>query len=258
MKKVLLSLFIILLTIIITPVHAANYELKELIPTDIKTTIVTNNFSYKNFYYSSGQVVFTGIKNLTTEELPISITIGLFNSKKKNIGTINYCSEVLGSREEINYVINVDSSYLSPEYNLSDIKYISVLSDNITCRSTGSGNLDYIGQTVDEIGMAKNKGLDSHTEFLIKILTCIGVVLVIIFIYQFMFTNHYNNFDGDDVRRSYKKYNKQLKLEREVKERNTPKVEEKPKINKSEEVLREELEAKKETGNDTDLHNLYK
>ena len=51
MKKII-TLVVLFITILsIKTVHAANYELKELIPEGIKTTIVTKHFSYRQLYY---------------------------------------------------------------------------------------------------------------------------------------------------------------------------------------------------------------
>ena len=92
MKKILL---LVLLTLLLSPINsnAANYNLNELIPNNTETTIVTDNFSYKDFYYNNGAITFKGIKNLTNEEKPLSFSIALFNAEKKNIGTIYYCSK---------------------------------------------------------------------------------------------------------------------------------------------------------------------
>ena len=48
--KRLVKILIIVMTFFITKnVYAANYEIRELIPVDTKTTIVTKNFSYRDF-----------------------------------------------------------------------------------------------------------------------------------------------------------------------------------------------------------------
>ena len=77
--KNIIKIVLLLLTISIINTKAANYSIRELIPVNIETTIVTDNFSYKSLYYNNNYVVFKGIKNLSNEDLPISITIGLFD-----------------------------------------------------------------------------------------------------------------------------------------------------------------------------------
>ena len=275
MKKVLLSL-LVLIGFSILPVNAANYELRELIPVNTETTIVTKNFSYKDFYYNDNKteaealhnnfVIFKGIKNLTTEEKPVTISIGIFDKDKKNIGIINYCSSkdktsvvagtLLKSKEEKSYVIEVNKKYLADGKTVKDVKYISILSDNINC-NTG-GTLDSVGRTVEEIGIPKNRTLDSQTQLLLTIMSIIGLVLLVLFLYKFLFTSAFQNFNGDDVRIGYKKYNKELKEQREYEARvNPPKEKEPIKVKTDEQILQEE-KAAHEDKSGTDLHNMYK
>ena len=274
MKKVgkIIILLLILMTI---PVKAANYDLKELIPNNVKTTIVTNNFSYQNFYYNekgndghpAEYIIFDNLKNISREALPVSISIGLFDENKKNIGVINHCStkdedsnpikgKVLASKEEMSYVIAVNKIYLADDKTVKDIRYISVLSDNINCRTGGS--LEFIGETVEEIGMRRNTGFDNKTLLLFKVLGGLAAVLLVIFLYRFLFTSSYQNVDGSDVRQGYKQYNKELSEERERElKKNPPKPKPKKKV-KTDQVIQQEEEAKKEDKTGTDLHNLYK
>jgi len=257
MKKII-NLFILLILISITKVDAANYTLKELIPVNIETTIVTDNFSYKSFYYNKDYVVFKGIKNLSDKELPISITIGLFDKDKKNIGTIHYCNEdeLLMSKEEKSYAIKIDNNNMINKKTTKDIHYIAILDENIHCRKGGKD--EFAGQKIEEIGMFKNTELDSKTKFLIQIIVIISVALVTIFLYEFLFTNRFTNMDGDDTRIGYKEYNKELKYKREKELREHPPEPKKVKKNKSDEVLEQEKNAKNEDKSGTELHNMYK
>lgn len=260
MIKLLKSLTIFILITTIISVKAANYNLKELIPVNIKTTIVTENFSYKDFYYNkdNNSIDFAGIKNLTDNDLPTSISIGLFGNNKKNLSVINYCSkeELLKSKEEKAMSIKIKSEDLPDDIKLEDIKYIAILGDNINCRTSGNG--EFIGQTVKEIGMAKNTTLDKQTKFLFQILIVIGAFLITLFLYKFLFTTAYQNIDGDSVRKEYKKYNKQLKKEREEELKKNSLPVKDPKKTKTDEVLKQEEQAKREAKDETDLHNLYK
>ena len=255
MKKIKIIIILALL-FITTPVHAANYELKELIPLKTKTTIVTKKFSYKEFYFENNKIKFTRIKNLTNEPTPITISIGLFNSKEKNIGVINHCDYTIKPKEEITYEIDVTKDYLGKDYKLEDIKYISILSDNKDCRTTGHD--EFIGQTLEEMGQYKNTGLDSRAELFIGIISVIGGILLLIFIYNLLFTSAYQNFDGDDVRQGYKRVNEDLKKEREEELRRNPPQPKEIISDKPVEVLEQEEAAAKEDKSATDLHNLYK
>lgn len=256
MKKVLKVLIIVMTLFITKNVYAANYEIRELIPTDIKTTIVTNNFSYREFSYSDGTIYFTSIKNLSDEKKKVSISIGLFNKNKKNIGTINYCGNELDSKAEGKFQIEVTNKYLGKDYELKDIKYISVLGDNIKCRT--SGHDEFIGQTVEEIGITKNTTTDDKTDLLIKILAIVFGALLLLFIYRLLFTRAYQNFDGNDLRQGYKKYNKELQEQREYEARVNPPAPKEVKKIKTDEVLMQEEKAANEDKTGTDLHNLYK
>lgn len=257
MKRIIKGIIIVLL-LTITKVNAANYELKELIPHGIKTTIVTDNFSYQELSYDSGQVTFKNVKNISDEAKPMSISIALFNNEKKNIGTINYCNkdDILNSKEEKSYTISINSKYLAKKNKINDIKYIAILNDNINCRVTGSE--EYVDQNIKEIGTAKNTSLNDQAKYLIYIIGGIGIILFALFILKLLFTNSYENFDGDEVRKGYEKYNKQLAEEREHElEVNPPKPKEVKKV-KSDEVIKQEEEAQNEDKSGTDLHNLYK
>lgn len=272
-RVVLLVLLMIGFT---TNVQAANYELMELIPVNKETTIVTKNFSYQNFYYNDNQleaealknnfIIFEKIKNISEEERPVSISIGLFDKDKLNIGIVNYCSTndkysaVAGTRlkpdEEMSYVIEVNERDLANDKSMNDIEYIAILSDNENCRIGGSK--DFIGSKIEDIGLDKNTIIDDNTKLLIKILILIGGVGLVIFLYQFVFSSRFRNFNGSDVRQEYAYINKKLKKEREELSKNTPPPVEKPKEKRKEVLEQEAREALKENKEESDLHNFYK
>ena len=268
MKKILVGLFVFCITLL--PVQAMDYQLKELIPVGTETTIRTDHFIYKDFYYNEKQekgknyFVFKGIKNLTDEEKPISITIAFMDKNKENIGVLNYCStndkesgSVLKSKEEKGYAIEITDNYLADKTTVKDIKYVVVMGDNINCNS--SVYLDSVGRRVEDIGRTDPNIFQNKDVGLMKIVyIVVGVLLVLLFLYKFMFTSAYQNMDGDDVRAGYKKYNKELKDEREYQERVNPKVEPEPVKEKSDEVLKQEEAAQNEDKSGTDLHNMYK
>lgn len=255
MKKILLAIFLLFVTMINT--HAANYELKELIPINIETTIVTKNFSYRDFYYNGkGMIIFKAIKNISNKDLPVSISIGLFDENKNNIGTINHClkDNILMAKEERSYMITILEENLQKEKIIEDVHYISILNENINCRTSGSE--DYIGQKVEDIGKIKDNSMKSDTILFIRIIEILGAVLGLLLLYRFMFSNSFRNFNGDDLRKDYKKYNKKLAKEREENLKNNPPKPKEEIPKKSQEVLLQEEEAKKTES--TDLENFYK
>ena len=256
MKKTIKVLILIITLLLTINVYAANYQMNELIPINIETSIHTKNFSYKQFSYTDNSIVFKGIKNLTEEEKPISISIALFDKNRRNIGTINYCGANLAGKSEINYTIDVTDKYLGEKSKLKDIKYIAVIGDNINCRISGYD--EFIGQRIEEMKVGKNNTLDSQSELLIKIMSIIAIALVLLFLYKFLFTRSFQNFDGSDVRQGYKRVNEDLKKEREEKEKNYVEPIKDNKNKKSEEIIKQEEQAKNEDKANTELHNLYK
>lgn len=255
MKRLVKVIFILLICLSIRDVYAENYKIKELIPYNVETNIHTNNFSYKGISFDDKGIHIKGVKNLTDEEIPISISVGLFNKKGRNIGVINYCDLGIKSKDELAFYVGYDKEYLGKDVKIEDIKYIAVLGDNITCKTKGSR--DFIGQSVDKMGIAHKDKFDNQTELLLSILTILGGAFIVLIIYKLLFTNKYKNIDGDVVRKSYDEINKELQQEREEYLKNNPVVEEK-KISKPEEILKQEEDAKNEDKNSTDLHNLYK
>ena len=258
MKKILL--FILLFMGMITPVYAANFNMKELIPEKIKTTIRGEHILYKDFFYEEGMIHFASIKNNAEEQEKISISIGLFDKNKKNIGTINYCDEnrVLAPKQEVkDFAIEVKKSHLEKTKSYKDIKYIAVLSENINCRTGGSQ--DFIGQTVEKIGQAKNNTLNSDEMLVVNIIKVVAVTLVALFLYKVLFTNAYRNMDGEDVRQEYTYINKQLRKKREKDLKENPPQPKEVKTDKTDAILQQEkIQNEKAASDDSDLHNLYK
>jgi len=260
MKKIFLGLLILITIGIVIPVKAANYEFKELIPSNTTTTIRGETFLYKGVSYNNGVIKFDSIKNNSKEEKALSVSIGLFDAKKKNIGTINFCSKdlLLNSKEEkSSFIIDVKGSNLEPGKTFKNIKYYSILGENETCRVDGS--TDYLGQTVEEIGMAKNNTLNSSEMMVVNIFKYIAIVLLVFFLYRFLFTNAYRNMDGDDVRQEYAYINKELRKGREKELRENPPKPKEIKKDKSDKVVEQEkIQNEKDLRDDSDLHNMYK
>lgn len=269
MKKYVLQILLGIILLNGINVYAANYNMKELIPVDTKTTIVSKNFSYKKFYYAkntnldekdgnTNYIIFTGIKNISNNDLPISISIALFDQNKKNIGTINYCSKdnVLSSKEERTYSIKVENDYLQEEKSSNDVKYISVLSDNKNC--TTGGSKDFIGKTINEIGQIKNTELDSDSKLFISIIAIVVGIIIITFLYNFLFTNSFNNMDGEDTRKGFAYKNRKLKEQREKELIKNPPLPKKKKEEKAIEIINSEEQEANKPEESSSLHNLYK
>ena len=257
MKRIIKIIFVLLICLSVKTVYAENYKIKELIPRNVTTTIHTDNFSYKEMYFDSKGVHFKSIKNLTDEELPISISVGLFDKNRKNIGTINYCNlKLKGKEEEKEFDILFNKKYLGDKNTIKEIKYIAVLEDNITCKTKGSKT--YIGLRVEKIGASRGNKFDSKTELFLSLLTIMAGAFVVLILYKLIFTRTYRNVDGGEVREAFDDINRELKEQREEELRKNPPVVEKKKPNKPIEILDQEESAKKEDKSGTDLHNLYK
>ena len=266
MKKLILIVITILMTAL--PVNAANYDLYELIPINKTTTLGTDNLRYIGLSYNEkeNKIVFEKIKNVSDSDKAITFSIALFSKDKKNIGTVNYCTSnmkknsegrVLKPNETTPYEVEVTKEYLGDDYNLKDIKFIAVISDNKNCLTN---NKDiYLGQEVDEIGLPKNNTLSDDSELFIKIISIVGGVLLFIFVYNFMFSSKYKNMDGEDVRQEYSYINKQLERKRKYDAIHNPQPVKEKKEDKTEEVkYQEEKENNNTNKESSDLHNFYK
>lgn len=255
MKRIIRVFLVLLICLSVKNVYAANYSVKELIPLNVKTSIHTDNFSYKGMHCDGYGVYFTSIKNLTEDNMPISVSIGLFDKDKKNIGTINYCNNTLQSKEEREFFIDVSSKYIGKGKKQKDIKYIAVLGDNINCRIDGS--TDYIGQKIDNLGVSSGGELDSKTQLFLYIVIILVGAFVVLIVYKLLFTKSYRNVDGKEVRDAYDDINRELREMREEEEKNrvAPPLKE---PDKPIEILEQEEEARNEDKSGTDLHNLYK
>ena len=255
MKKLIKIIFVLFICLSIKNVYADNYKIKELIPPNVTTSIHTENFSYKMLYFDEKMVHFNGISNLTDKELPVSISIGLFDRKGINIGTINYCGYSLKARSEMSFKIEFSKEYMSNNYDEKDIRYIAILGDNINCRTDGSQ--DYIGKSIETMGVISNQELDDSTELLLYIMGGLAFLVAIGILYKFFFTKSFRNVDGNEVRKAYESINNDIKLKKEEDMANVI-VEPATDPAKPIEILEQEEKAKTEDKTGTDLHNLYK
>lgn len=258
MKKIILGILVLLG--VITPVKAADYEIRELIPVGITTTIRGERFVYKDFTYQNGLITINKVINNREETLNLSISIGLFDKNDKNIGTIHYCPDntpIKPNESYDNLTIDVKSSYMESGKNHKDIHHVSVIGENTTCRVDGA--TEYVGQTVEEIGMPKNNTFTDSEMMLIKIVVVVAIVLIALFVYRFVFTSAYQNMDGTDVRQEYAYINKELRKERELDAKLNPPQPKVVKTHKTPEILKQEEEQNSQESKDqSDLHSLYK
>jgi translation initiation factor IF-2 len=255
MKRIIRVVLILVICLSIKNVYAEDYKINELIPPKVKTSIHTDNFSYKKFSFDEYGVNFGGIKNLTDKSLPVSISIGLFDKNGVNIGAINHCEVMLESKQETAFFIDFNVKYLAENYTANDIKYISILSDNITCKTEGS--TDFVGKKISKmVTHNTNKKIDNKVQLFLSVLAILAGAGLVFIVYKLIFTKSYRNIDGNEVRKAFAEINKELKEKREKENSEIEVLEEEP--SKPIEILEQEEEAKTEDKNGTDLHNLYK
>ena len=204
MKKIVLSLILLMTILTAIPVQAANYSIRELIPVDIETTVIGSKYSYQGVYYNANKenadvnkrnyIIFRKIANISDEARPLSFSIALFGEDRKNIGTIHICEGNIEVKQGQPYEIEVTTEYLGKrendkyQYKPKDVKYISIIDENTTCRNK-TGHDEYIGQTVQEIGYKKNNQFDETSKRTFTIYIVVGAVILGLFLYAFMFTN---------------------------------------------------------------------
>ena len=257
MKNGIKIIIIVIIGILLLPniIQAYSYKIRELVPIDSSISINTNHFGYKEVKYEDDKITFYYIKNLTEKELPVSISIGLFDKDKKNIGTINICEQTqkLASKEEKAFILENISYFLGNKKKAKDIKYIAILGDNYSCRTHGSE--DFLGQKIEEIGKFKTKVKNQELDLFSKVLIGLGALVIIPIIYKITCTNSFKNMDGEDVRKDFQEWqeNKKALEAQEIEILDEPKPEK-----KSYEIIEQEKEAAEESSNETELHNLYK
>ncbi len=167
MKKYCKLLFIVIVSMFLFDVHAADYSPYDIIPiTSNNNNIMTNTFNYMGVTYNSaldetGSPYFTfgGIYNNTKKKIPVTIAIGLFDKDNKNIGTIFYCtkrdydSKYSGLEVKANgsvyFKISAKSKYFVEGKGFADVTSYSILNDNKDCEAAGFSK--YAGLTPDEI-----------------------------------------------------------------------------------------------------------
>ena len=161
MKKIILGLFVFLLSL--EYCYAMDYNKLDLIPVSDSANVSGEIFDYKDIKYSlindSYFVNFSSILNKSTNKVPVSINILLFDSNKVNIGFLAYCSTYdydsdysginIGSNDSTALSIKVLPKYFVDGKSASDVAYISVLDDNSYCQVGDSDK--YATLTIEDI-----------------------------------------------------------------------------------------------------------
>ena len=71
---------------------------------------------------------------------------------------------------------------------------MAVLDDNIHCKTSGS--TDYIGKSVDEMGILHKDKFNSPLELVLSVLTILVCLIVIYIIYRLLFAKAFKNIDN--------------------------------------------------------------
>ncbi len=203
MKKYIILLIVLCVFI---NVKAEKYSLYQLIPANTDATVETENFLYENFYYNdnalqaeklqSNHVIFSMIKNLTKEERPITISIGVFDKDKKNIGIVNFCSTnekyslldtTIKPDQEMNYAVGVLKKHMITGKSVADVKYIAILGDNIECKMAGT--TEGAGKTVEEMEKTKDDVYVSpNTMIFVYIVAGVIGLGIVLFVVKMLLT----------------------------------------------------------------------
>ncbi len=174
MRKI--AILFISLFLMVVPVKALNeVNIDVLLPVNTSNNAVAETFSYDGVYYNtsldgSGRSTISigTVRNLTDKKMPLSISIGLFDKDKKNIGVVNYCSthdmgtdytyKELRKNETSPLSIKVKTDeHIADKKKIEDVAYFAIFDDNKYCKVGGKDN--YVGLTIEQItgGEVANK-----------------------------------------------------------------------------------------------------
>lgn len=139
-----------------------NVNTNVLYPVNSSFDVETDYFNYKNIYYNSVNATLNvgEVYNSTHKKVPVSISLALFDSDKKNIGVVNYCStedlesdyafkQLTTNQSTPFYMQVLEKNHVANQKKLVDVAYVAVLSDNKYCKVGGKDN--YVGLTIEEI-----------------------------------------------------------------------------------------------------------
>lgn len=166
MKRNIKLIIVLLLMVMCVPVFALEHKTSELIEVGESATVETDMFTYTEFTYSPevkgetyGRFTFSNITNKASKKVPISIDLLVFDSNKKNIGFVTYCTEQdydgdyaqrsLGIGKSTPFYIDVTSKYFAGGAGPMDVAYFAVLDENPYCHVGGYDK--YSGLTMEQI-----------------------------------------------------------------------------------------------------------
>ena len=171
MKKFNYIIVLLLFMVFVLPINTFAADVMELIPVGTNTSVNTKLFQY-DFVANTNGITFSNIKNNSNNKVPVSINILLFDTEKKNIGYLTYCSDKdlssdysgfkLNAAANSSFYINISSKYFVEGKTNSDIKYIAVQDENKYCEIGGYSK--YNGLTLKEIndgGVIASDGVKS-------------------------------------------------------------------------------------------------
>ena len=201
MKKIIWMFLLSLFSII--PVWADEYKTLTYIPVDHIATVHTDKFDYRDFSFlttvddnNHHLLVFDSIHNNSRIRSSVSINLLIFDSNKKNIGYLSYCSDKdmssiysgfkIDGGNTSPFQIIIDSSYFVEGKGIMDASYVVVLDENKYCKISDSSQ--YAGLTLEEIinGPEESsfslwiRDFFSNTKLLLIILISIIVVVVLV------------------------------------------------------------------------------
>ncbi len=202
MKKIAILLLALVCFSILGVEAKDDVNTNTLYPVNSSFNVETEYFNYDNVIYNSlldnnGKATLTmgNVYNATKKKVPVSISVGLFDSEKKNMGVVNYCStkdlesdyafKQLTTGENTTFAIKVSQDdYISSGRELANVAYVAVFSDNKYCKVGGKDN--YVGLTIEEIvdGQVSTKveklfSLDFLKNFKIPSLSQANIALMI-------------------------------------------------------------------------------
>lgn len=261
MKKILL-LIIFMLSLLMPNVYADDYDIREVVPKNIQTSISGEKLFYKNITYDNGVISMEYIRNNSYEDLYATVTMIVFDKDKLSIGVINYCDKDKPIPGKTNYKdikINVADYKMASGSSVKDIEYYAVLNENITCKQNDYS--DYYGKKIEDIGSINHYDVNANTDagYLVYMLVGVGVVILFLFLYKFLFTSSYQNMDGEDYRKAFKQVNEENLMVKEAKDRDVQAAVKKQKEEEDKKKKEEHDQIYKNNNNDgNELEDMYK
>lgn len=215
MKRIIKLWILVVVVTFCLPVFAASHTTGELIPVNESATVDTDMFTYTDIAFvpkiegkEYGKFTFKNVTNKTTNKVPISIDILLFDANRLNIGYVAYCTEEdisgdyaqkkLGAGASSPLSFNAGERYFIEEKGPQDVAYYAVLDDNPYCHVGGKDK--YEGLTIEEIlkgGITTKTEEDPSIEEISKLLEggyimvflIMGVGVIVAFVIQGLILN---------------------------------------------------------------------